>query len=178
MGSSVMAKSAESDASDELTFADLYGDYAGRLRGYALSLARDSDRADDLVQETFIRASVYFGLLAQLNGYQRQAWLNRVLKNLFLDEMRTRRRQEALATRLAVGNQAAAIAARSAYSDIQLVEELLEGAPDHYQEILRQHYFEGLTSEQIGGSLGIPAATVRSRLHLAIKWLRVHREEP
>jgi len=172
-----MAKTAGSDESDELTFADLYGDYAGRLRGYALSLAHDSDRADDLVQETFIRASVYFGLLAQLNGHQRQAWLNRVLKNLFLDEMRTRRRQEALATRLAEGNQAATVAARSAYSDIKLVEELLERAPDHYQEILRQHYFQGMTGEQIAGILGAPAATVRSRLHLAIKWLRTHRKE-
>src|SRR5512136_434399 len=144
-----MAKSTDSDAGDELTFAELYGEYAGRLRGYALNLAHDSDRADDLVQETFIRASVYFALLAQLNGHQRQAWLNRVLKNLFLDEMRTRRRQEALATRLAEGNHAAAVAARGAYSDIQLVEELLERAPDHYQEILRQHYFEGMTGEQI-----------------------------
>ena len=172
-----MAESADSDASDELTFADLYGEYASRLRGYALNLAHDSDRADDLVQETFIRATVYFGLLAQLNGHQRQAWLNRVLKNLFLDEVRTRRRQEALATRLAEGNQAAAVAAHGAYSDIQLVEELLERAPDHYQEILRQHYFQGMTGEQIAGILGIPAATVRSRLHLAIKWLRAHRKE-
>ena len=177
MGSSVMAKSADSDASDVFTFADLYGEYGGRLRGYALSLARDSDRADDLVQETFIRATVYFGLLAQLNGHQRQAWLNRVLRNLFLDEMRTRRRQEVLATRLAEGNQAAAVAARSAYSDIQLVEELLERAPNHYQEILRQHYFQGMTSEQIAGILDVPAATVRSRLRLAIKWLCAHRRE-
>jgi RNA polymerase sigma-70 factor, ECF subfamily len=151
-------------------FEDLYAEYASRLRGYALSLTRDADQADDLVQETFIRASGHMELLAQLNGYQRRAWLNRVCKNLFLDEMRTLRRREALVNRLGQSLECAAPPAAGT-----LTQAALDLVPERYRDVLEQHYVMGMTSEQIAGELGIPAATVRSRLHLAIKWLRSQR---
>jgi len=42
-----------------MTFADLYNEFEDKLRRYAMSLVRDPDRADDLVQETFIRAMAH-----------------------------------------------------------------------------------------------------------------------
>jgi RNA polymerase sigma-70 factor (ECF subfamily) len=47
--------------------------------------------------------------------------------------------------------------------------------PQIYREVVQRRYLLEMTSEQIGEELGVPAATVRSRLHLAIIWLRSHR---
>ena len=156
----------------DTTIADLYEEFETRLHRYAVSLARDSDRADDLVQETFIRAWPHLALLSQLNLHQRQAWLYRVLKNRFLDEERARRRQQLLVEQLArepqtVSHPFLAVMSRG----------LLEAVPERYREVLHRRYVMGMNSTEIGRELGIPAATVRSRLHLAIKWLRAHQSE-
>jgi RNA polymerase sigma-70 factor (ECF subfamily) len=156
----------------DLTIRDLYDEYEARLHRYALSLARDQDRADDLVQETMIRAMGNLVLLGQLNRYQRQAWLYRVVKNLFIDRERARQRQTVLVERLARDAEL-----DSAPAATMLARELLELVPERYREVLYRHYILGQTSQEIGGELGVPAATVRSRLYLARKWLRTHHPE-
>ena len=158
--------------SADLTIRDLYDEYEARLHRYALSLARDHDRADDLVQETMIRAMGNLVLLGQLNRYQRQAWMYRVLKNLFIDQERARQRREVLVERLArqTDPDSAPVAA-------MLARELMEQVPERYRDLLHKRYILGQTSVEIGRDLGIPAATVRSRLYLARKWLRTHYPE-
>jgi RNA polymerase sigma-70 factor (ECF subfamily) len=155
-----------------LTIHDLYDEYEARLRRYALSLARDYDRADDLVQETMIRAMGNLVLLRQLNRYQRQAWMYRVLKNLFIDQERARQRREVLVERLATQTEP-----ESAPVAAMLARELMEEIPERYRDLLHKRYILGQTSGEIGRELGIPAATVRSRLYLARKWLRAHYPE-
>jgi RNA polymerase sigma-70 factor (ECF subfamily) len=155
-----------------VTITDLYQEFERPLRRYAMSLARDSSRADDLVQETFIRAMAYLELLQRLNRHQRQAWLYRVLKNLFLDQQRARQREQTLLEQLAhltlVDSGPPVDATLYGWLDL---------LPERYRELLQKRYFLGMTSEEIGRELGVPAATVRSRLHLAIKWLREHQSE-
>ena len=84
----------------DLNVADLYEEYQDRLTRYAISLSRSLDRADDLVQETFVRALTHSGDLLSMNRYQQEAWLKRVLRNRFFDEERTRRRKQQLVQRL------------------------------------------------------------------------------
>jgi len=155
-----------------MTIADLYEEFETSLHRYAMSLARDPDRADDLVQETFIRAWAHLELLRQLSPHQRRAWLYRVLKNLFLDRERARQRRQALAEQLGRQAQYATYP-----SPAMMWQGLLDLVPERYRELLHQRYVLGMTSREIGRELGIPAATVRSRLHLAIKWLRAHQSE-
>jgi RNA polymerase sigma-70 factor (ECF subfamily) len=157
---------------DALTVADLFEEFADPLHRYALRLARDADRADDLVQETLIRAMPHLLLLGQMHPYQRRAWMYRVLKNRFLDEERARKREQDLAQRVAQRSQLV-----QDPTLMVLSPDLFDQLPEHYGEVLQQHYLLGMTSEEIGHRLGIPAATVRSRLHLAIKWLRAHQTE-
>ncbi len=157
---------------DALTIAGLYEEYEEPLHRYAVRLARDADRADDLVQETMVRAMAHLALLEQLNRYQRQAWLYRVLRNRFIDEERAHKRDQELVQR--VGAKTDWVADPTW---MVLSPDLLDQLPDKYAEVLQQHYLLGMTSEEIGRSLGLPAATVRSRLHLAIKWIRTHQPE-
>lgn len=151
-----------------MTLTDLYEEYERELRRYARRLTRDPHRIDDLVQETFIRTLGHLELLDLLEPYQRRAWLYRTLKNLFLDEESARQRQETLLEQVALGNPFAGSLS-------------LEGpgvdpfglAPTKYRDLLRKRYVLGMTSQEIADELGIPAATVRARLHLALKNLRL-----
>ena len=155
-----------------MTFADLYNEFEDKLRRYAMSLVRDPDRADDLVQETFIRAMAYLPLLEQLNRHQRRAWLYRVLKNVFIDEQRARQREQHLVEQLA---WEAALTTTPSPEVASL--GLFKRMPERYREVLYRRYVLGMTSAEIGQELGVPAATVRSRLRLARKWLHAHRSE-
>jgi RNA polymerase sigma-70 factor (ECF subfamily) len=152
-----------------MTIDELYEEFEDALRRYAMSLTRDSDRADDLVQETFIRAMTNLGLLEQLNGHQRRTWMRRTLKNLFIDEHRARQRQDALVVQLGRETEFSA-----SFAPDLMASDVLEYVPHQDRELLHQRYVLGMTSREIACQLGIPAATVRSRLHLAIKRLRTN----
>lgn len=153
-----------------MTIADIYETFEEELHRCAICLVRDADQADDLMQETFIRAMAHLELLDQLNPHQRRAWLYRVLKNLFLDAQSRRRREQALAEQL---TQEAWFAS---HPGVEMGSpDLFQQIPERYRELLQKRYILSMTSEEIGQELGIPAATIRSRLHLAIKWLRANK---
>lgn len=135
-------------------------------------LLQDPAWADDLVQEAFIRAMGHLDILGMLQPYQRRAWLHRTLKNLFLDEVRRHQRQERLVEQL--GGE---IASASAASYTPLSLNPFDLVPPRYQDLVEKRYMLGMTSEEIGKELDIPAATVRSRLHLAMKKMRERAEE-
>jgi RNA polymerase sigma-70 factor, ECF subfamily len=149
-----------------ITLPDLYEEYESGLSRFALNLTHDADQADDMVSDTFFRALSHLVLLEQLNPFQRKAWLYRVLKNRFIDEQRAHRREKVLIEQMAWAN---ALAMPSAFS-----REIFAQVPERFKELLSMHYILEMTSEEIGARLGIPAATVRSRLHLAIQWLKSH----
>ena len=151
---------------------DIYDEFESRLHRFAMSLSHDADTVNDLVQETFIRALPHIRMLDGLSPQKRRSWLFRVLKNLFVDEWRTRRRQAALVEQLAsdAGESTDPIA-------LALGLEVLGDVPARDRELLEQRYVLGLNSREIADALGVPPATVRSRLHVAIKRLRARREE-
>lgn len=153
----------------EMTLADLYQEFEPKLHRCAIRLARDSNEADDLVQETFIRTMGHLELLRQLNGHQRQAWLFRVLKNLWLDQQFARQREEILMEQFA---QQARFSTHRFILDELVSLDLFDQIPEKYRELLHKRYVLGMNSQEIARELGIPAATVRTRLHLAIKKLR------
>ena len=151
---------------------DLYEAYESMLHRYAISLIKDEDRADDLVQETFIRAMGHLELLGLLKSHQRRAWLYRTLKNLFLDDLQARQRQDTFSMQLTLQTQ-----------DLEnLLPEVISPTPfdlvpEQYRDIVEKRYVLGMNSRQIAEELGIPAATVRSRLHLALKKLRAQKSK-
>jgi RNA polymerase sigma-70 factor (ECF subfamily) len=149
-----------------LSITDLYTSHENELRRYAARLSGDPERANDLVSETFMRAMAHLELLGRLNGYQRKAWLYRVLKNRFIDEQRAAQREKKLLEQLAWVKRLA--------SPADLAREVITEIPARYRGLLYRHYTLGMTSEEIGQQLGVPAATIRSRLRLAVQWLRSH----
>ena len=156
-----------------LTLSDLYQEFEKGLRRYARRLTSDAASSDDLVQATFMRAMTHLGLLGGLNFYQRRAWLYQTLKRLFLDQARRRQREQKLL------EQMLQVARVEAQSDRGLVlpYALIEAAPEKYRGLLYRRYVLGMTSQEIAELHGVPPATIRSRLHLALQWLRTHQSE-
>jgi len=153
-----------------MTLTELYEEFEDQLHGYAVRLTTDAQQADDLVQETFIRAMGHMPLLQVLKRYQRRAWLHKTLKNLFLDQVNVQRRQQALSRQMT----------KETPTIGYLPERLGEAnpfdlLPEQYHDLFQKRYVLGMTSREIGQQLGIPATTVRSRLHLGLKQLRAQR---
>jgi RNA polymerase sigma-70 factor (ECF subfamily) len=146
---------------------DLFETSRDWLFRYALSLCKTLDRADDLVQETFLRALTHSQILSRMNGFQRDAWLKRVLRNRFFDEERSRKRASAAVVEMIRHAKQPSDAA----GPIGL-GEILDRVPDRYRGVLEKRYRLGMNSTEIGRELGIPAPTVRSHLHQGIRWLR------
>ena len=155
--------------SEFINISDLFEEHEAKLNRFAIYLSRDQDWADDLVQETFIQALLHLSQLSLLNPHQRRAWLYKVLRNRFIDQQRAKKREEAFLTRLAELTQ----------PDSDLVSSfVLSGnfnqVPEKFREVIYKHYVLEMTSEEIGKEMNLPPGTVRSRLHLAIQWLRKH----
>ncbi len=150
-----------------MTLGKVFEESEARLHRYAMNLARDGDRADDLVSETFARAVTNEAVLQKLNSHQVRAWLFRTLKNLFIDEQRARQRHFDLVEQMTREAEIAPYTVNELESP-----EILEMVSRSDHELLMKRYVERMTSREIADQIGIPAATVRSRLRAALQRLR------
>ena len=148
----------------------LYSHYAKALHGYVDQFCPDRASADDIVQETFIRAWHH---LPQLSADDRpiRPWLFRVARNLLIDADRAAR-----ARPVTVEEQPAEEAGTDPGLDQVLDRELVSAAlqqlsPAH-QAVLVRTFYQGGTLATVANELGIPHGTARSRLHYALHALR------
>ncbi|MPR13093.1 sigma-70 family RNA polymerase sigma factor [Microvirga tunisiensis] len=142
----------------------------GPLRRYARSLARDESQAEDLVQDTLVRA--YEGRSSFRPGGNLRGWLLSILHNTFIDH---RRRHVAELRRL---EQAAAVAETAAPPDqesrvrLQQVQAAFMSLPDEQRAALHLVAIEGLPYQEAANALRIPIGTLMSRLGRARVTLR------
>jgi RNA polymerase sigma factor (sigma-70 family) len=138
------------------------------LRRLALSLVKDPDSADELVQETWIRA-----WRSAPGGGASRAWLGTVLKRLSLNQGRSERRREAR-ERLRARDEALPSATDLVQrAELQKrVTEAVLALPAAECEAILLHYFEGRSSAEIARRQGLPASTVRARVRRGLASLR------
>jgi RNA polymerase sigma-70 factor (ECF subfamily) len=134
------------------------------LYNVAYRLTGNDDDAYDLVQEALIR--VRRGLETYQPGSM-EAWLSRIVTNVFLDEVRRRRRRpvEALPDdpeRLLPSSPGADEATDSLPDDVQAA---LRRLPEDFRMAVVLCDVVGLSYEEIADALSVPVGTVRSRIH-------------
>ncbi len=154
-----------------LTVQDLLSN-AAWTRRLAVRLLGDRDSAEDVVQETWIAA-----LRARPDtGESVRPWLARVLRNRAASHHRDHGRRVARQDRSVDLAEAASEADPEALlSRVQVqrvLAELITALAEPARQTVLLRYYEGLTSEQIGAVMGVPAGTVRRRLKEAIDELR------
>jgi RNA polymerase sigma-70 factor (ECF subfamily) len=149
-----------------------------QLYNFARWLTGNTEEAEDLVQETYVKALKGFSSF-QL-GTNFRAWMYRILRNTFLTS-RTGLRvtmtvpldPEQDESELAVENETPETILMKR-SDSQLVISAIDGLPVHYREALLLCEVEEMSYQEIAETLSIPVGTVMSRLSRARRTLRDH----
>jgi RNA polymerase sigma-70 factor, ECF subfamily len=149
--------------------SDLYERLKDDLFRFAKSIARHGQEANDLVQDAMVKALNEPQLLS-LPEYKQRAWFFRVMKNRLIDDRRKEQRLTEWEEDFDFSIQEAGV------SHLE-INELLAHLPQDLSDLIFKRYWLGLSSQEIGGQLGVPASTVRYKLHLAIKRLRTILEE-
>jgi RNA polymerase sigma-70 factor (ECF subfamily) len=155
------------------TVDGLYDEHAAALWRYARRLTGDEARAQDVVQETLLRAWQH-PEVADNKERSARAWLFTVARNIVIDETRTARFRRELSTPDDVGafDGACPDEVDAAMDRLLIGDALARLTPEH-REVVRRSYFQGWTTAQIAADLGIADGTVKSRLHYALRALRL-----
>ena len=142
----------------------------GRLDAAARLILRDSESAKDAVQEAYLRAWRDLPTLRDPDRFE--AWLQRLIGNACRDQLRRRRRRpievELTATINPPGPDAYASGA-----DRDELDRAFEHLQPEQRAVIVLHYYLGLPLPEAARTLGIPLGTAKSRLHRAMRALRV-----
>ncbi len=147
-----------------------------RLYNFAHWLTQDRQEAEDLVQETYVKALK--GFRSFQPGTNFRAWIYQILRNTFLTS-RTGLKSSASVPLDLEGDQESLPAVEETpesillqRSDRQLVQEALGRLPVPFREVLLLCEFEEMSYQEISTTLAIPMGTVMSRLSRARRALR------
>ena len=163
---------------DQATFADQAMEFMPSLYTAALRMTRNPADAEDLVQETYLKAFRAFHTFQE--GTNLKAWLYRILTNTFINAYRSKKRRpeqsdiedvEDLYLYRRLGGLEAAAAGRSAEEEVldhftdTEVKEAVESLPENFRMAVLLADVEGFSYKEIAEILDIPIGTVMSRLH-------------
>ena len=144
----------------------------GRIYHYVLGMVHDSTEAEDLTQDTFLRAYQQRESLREVGAAV--AWLYRIATHVSLDRLRQRARRgpREAEGEVEVGDlpDAGAPSLQQSIEQSEMsacVQRYLADLPDSYRSVILLHDSHGLTGAQIAELLDLPLATVKMRLHRA-----------
>jgi len=168
---------AEAQRGNKESFKALVEKYQGRLFSLAVHSTGSKEDAEDIVQESFVKA--WFSIRSFRGDSSITTWLHRIVSNMCIDFRRKydKERSRSVAIDDVQGSELPSYdtvqpdEAISAKRDVSRLSSLLETlSPEHRQVILLREV-DGLSYDEIAKSLGISKGTVMSRLHYARKRL-------
>ncbi|HEV2993134.1 MAG TPA: sigma-70 family RNA polymerase sigma factor [Acidimicrobiia bacterium] len=170
---------------DQAQFPELAMPYMDALYSAALRMTRNPADAEDLVQETYLRAYRGFGGFKE--GTNLKAWLYKILTNTFINTYRARKRRpeetdldeaEDFSLYRRLGGLEAAAADRTPETEVleampeAVVKEALESLPEQFRMAVLLADVEGFSYKEIAEIMDVPIGTVMSRLHRGRKQLQ------
>jgi RNA polymerase sigma-70 factor, ECF subfamily len=163
---------------DQAKFSELAMEYMPSLYTAALRMTRNPADAEDLVQETYLKAYRAFGGFTE--GTNLKAWLYRILTNTYINAYRAKKRRpeqsdiddlENFYLYRRLGGLEGASAGRSAEDEVldhfteTEVKEAIEALPEQFRMAVLLGDVEGFSYKEIAEILDVPIGTVMSRLH-------------
>jgi RNA polymerase sigma-70 factor (ECF subfamily) len=170
---------------DQARFAELAMPYMSSLYAAAMRMTRNPSDAEDLVQETYLRA--YRGFEGFREGTNLKAWLYKILTNTFINQYRAKKRRpeqvdlddtEDFYFYRRLGGLETAAAQRSPETIVldqipeAIVKQALEALPEQFRMAVILADIEGFSYKEIADILDVPIGTVMSRIHRGRKALQ------
>jgi len=150
-------------------FTALISDYDSSLRSFALKFTRDEDDANDLIQDTMMKAFRYMDRYQ--DGTNLKGWLYTIMRNTFINNYRKLSRTGELITQseelssVQLSTSSTKNTAEGAFVLGDIQGALLNLAEQYRVPFVR--YVEGYKYEEIAAELSIPLGTVKTRIHEA-----------
>ena len=155
-------------------FNTLVVQHADSLRGYALHFTRDNEDANDLVQDTMLKAVTYRGRFRE--GTNLKGWLYTIMKNTFINNYRRLVKTSGLVSQAdEISNAHLAHSATRNNGESKFVMDdinaaMAELSEDYYVPF--SMYYEGYKYHEIAEHLDIPIGTVKTRIHVARRTMK------
>ncbi|HSH58655.1 MAG TPA: sigma-70 family RNA polymerase sigma factor [Acidimicrobiales bacterium] len=180
-----MAHETDAIVARQEQFTEQAMEHMPSLYGAALRMTRNAADAEDLVQETYLKAYRSWDSFQQ--GTNLKAWLYRILTNTFINNYRSKKRRpeqteieevEDLYLYRRLGGLEAARVGRSAEDEVMElftdtdVKAAIEALPDQFRLAVLLADVEGFSYKEIAEILDVPIGTVMSRLHRGRKGLQ------
>ena len=177
----------EKETEDKEALAKKYADFEQEamphmdaLYNFALRMTGDPEDADDLVQETYLKAFKFFDKFEK--GTNCKAWMFRILKNSFINDYRKTSKEPDKVDYDDIQNfyetiKSSDVKTQHVQEDVfsQLLDDDISKAitnlPEDFRTVIILSDIEGFTYEEIADFVDCPVGTVRSRLHRARKML-------
>ncbi|WP_257670083.1 RNA polymerase sigma factor [Parapedobacter tibetensis] len=150
-------------------FNTLVIQHTDSLKMYALHFTRDDEDANDLVQDTLLKAVTYYTRFKE--GTNLKGWLYTIMKNTFINNYRRFVKTNSLVSKsdeISSANlvHSAAVNAGENKFVMEDIQEAMTALSDEYY-VPFSMYFEGYKYHEISGHLQIPIGTVKTRIHVA-----------
>ena len=166
-----------SGAAEAALMKALYDEHAAVLWRYALRLTGDASHAEDVVQETLLRAWQHPEVIGDTERSAR-AWLFTVARNMIIDDRRSARYRNVVRSLDEEGapEQSTPDEVNAALDRLLIADAMAQLSTEH-RAVIERSYYRGWTTAQIAADLEIAEGTVKSRLHYAVRALRLTLQE-
>ena len=166
-------------------FDELLNRHKERLYSYIYFIVRSRDVADDIFQETFVKAIVTLQQGRYNSDGKFSAWLTRIAHNLVIDQFRQERNENVISN----DESEIDLFNNSAYSEgtiesrmvnIQVLKDvrrLVNSLPDNQREVIYMRYYQSLSFKDIAAITGVSINTALGRVRYAVMNLRRMAEE-
>ena len=164
-------------ADDDELIRALHAEHGDALFAHALRLCNgDRQRAEDLVQETMLRAWKHPDAMNPERGSAR-AWLFTTARHLAIDAWRRREARVGEVVTDAPPEPRVELDEADRAVEAWTIAEALERLSPAHREVLVECFYRGRSVAEVAAVLGIPAGTVKSRTHYAVRALRLVLDE-
>ena len=164
---------AQAAAGSDTAFEELYRRYARRLKGFFfMQLGGDEELAADATHDVFLRA--YEARTRYREGSNVSTWIFTIAYNICKNHYRSNAYEAQLLANLdaePISEQQIEVELDAAVLD-EALQQVLSELPTPLHQIFSLHYQEELTIPQVAEIVGIPAGTVKSRLHKTMNIIR------
>ena len=158
----------------KIEFNTLVIRHSTSLRSYALRFTHDADDANDLVQDTILKAITYYNMFKE--GTNLKGWLYTIMKNTFINNYRRFIKINSFVTKSEeISSANLVFSSTKNQGEARFVMDDLKFALNRLQadySVPFSMYFEGYKYHEIADHLDIPIGTVKTRIHVARKLLK------